>query len=69
MRKGRMLAHNTLEFRVYMYKVRYGTRQSCGCLEDEELALLPGIVSVMYGGLLNHMTIHATKLGVSYDDI
>ena len=55
-----------------MYKVRHGTQQSCRCLKDEEqncrwLALLPGIVPILHGGLLNHMTI-ITKVGVSYND-
>ena len=30
------LAHHTSQLRVYMCKVRHGTQQSCGCLEDEE---------------------------------
>ena len=66
------LAHCTLLLRVYMCKVRHGTQQSCGCLEDEErncklLALLPGIVPILHGRLLNHMTI-ITKVGASYVD-
>ena len=66
------LAHHTSQLRVYKYKVHHRTQQSCGCLKNEErnckkLALLPGIVPVLHGGLLTHMTI-ATKVGVSYDD-
>ena len=66
------LSHHTSQLWVYMYKVRHGTRQSCRCLEDEErncrwLALLPDIVLILHGSLLNHMTI-VTKVGVSYDD-
>ena len=30
------LAHHASLLRVYMCKVRHGTQQSCGCLEDEE---------------------------------
>ena len=30
------LTHHTLQLRVYMYKVRRRTQQSCGCLKDEE---------------------------------
>ena len=30
------LARRILQLQVYMYKVRHGTQQRCGCLEDEE---------------------------------